>query len=412
MRIILLFPLLILATLSIKGQQISLEVGKNISSFEYSNSFGENLENLQSTNHTFMNLGYRRFIFTEKLFLNANALFNTYGATGSNIILDNYYEWISSYIGIGLGIEYELIEAGNFIFSLKAGASAEFLIQGTQTINNQVFDLSSEDDFDSSIYVFRGGLNVQYKISEKLNLFTQYQYGTSGSFTDTTGDLTINTHNFGFGLLINISKNISNEVSLDTIQMNELKLEMEKNSQKIKDLENDTAETDILKQKIAAKEVELLAIKESISEALQPYDGNQLTVKEIDGKVYITLDNDMLFKSGSWKINENGEETIAAIGEVLAENKDLSIQVEGHTDNKAFKENKMSNWDLSTKRASAIVEIFSQNENINPKNLTASGRGEFDPIADNETKEGRALNRRIEIIISPNLEEIAKIIND
>ena len=412
MRIILLFPLLILATLSIKGQQISLEVGKNISSFEYSNSFGENLENLQSTNHTFMNLGYRRFIFTEKLFLNANALFNTYGATGSNIILDNYYEWISSYIGIGLGIEYEFIEAGNFIFSLKAGASAEFLIQGTQTINNQVFDLSSEDDFDSSIYVFRGGLNVQYKISEKLNLFTQYQYGTSGSFTDTTGDLTINTHNFGFGLLINISKNISNEISLDTFQMNELKLEMEKNSQKIKDLENDTAETDILKQKIAAKEVELLAIKESISEALQPYDGNQLTVKEIDGKVYITLDNDMLFKSGSWKINENGEETIAAIGEVLAENKDLSIQVEGHTDNKAFKENKMSNWDLSTKRASAIVEIFSQNENINPKNLTASGRGEFDPIADNETKEGRALNRRIEIIISPNLEEIAKIIHN
>jgi len=116
MRIILLFPLLILATLSIKGQQISLEVGKNISSFEYSNSFGENLENLQSTNHTFMNLGYRRFIFTEKLFLNANALFNTYGATGSNIILDNYYEWISSYIGIGLGIEYELIEAGNLFF--------------------------------------------------------------------------------------------------------------------------------------------------------------------------------------------------------------------------------------------------------------------------------------------------------
>ena len=412
MRIILLFPLLILATLSIKGQQISLEVGKNISSFEYSNSFGENLENLQSTNHTFMNLGYRRFIFTEKLFLNANALFNTYGATGSNIILDNYYEWISSYIGIGLGIEYELIEAGNFIFSLKAGASAEFLIQGTQTINNQVFDLSNEDDFDSSIYVFRGGLNVQYKISEKLNLFTQYQYGTSGSFTDTTGDLTINTHNFGFGLLINISKNISNEVSLDTIQMNELKLEMEKNSQKIKDLENDTADTDMLKQKIAAKEVELLAIKESISEALQPYGGNELTVKEINGKVYITLDNDMLFKSGSWKIYENGEETIAAISEVLAENKDLSIQVEGHTDNKAFKENKMSNWDLSTKRASAIVEIFSQNENINPKNLTASGRGEFDPIADNETKEGRALNRRIEIIISPNLEEIAKIIND
>ena len=88
------------------------------------------------------------------------------------------------------------------------------------------------------------------------------------------------------------------------------------------------------------------------------------------------------------------------------------ILVEGHTDNKAFKEDKMTNWELSTKRASEIVQIFSQNENIDPKNLTAAGRGEFNPIADNETKEGRATNRRIEIIISPNLDEISKIINN
>jgi len=412
MRIILLFPLLILATLSIKGQQISLEVGKNISSFKYSNSLGENLENLQSTNNTFMNLGYRRSIFSQRLFLNANALFNTYGATGSNRILDNYYEWNASYLGLGISVEYELIEAGDFIFSLKAGASAEFLIQGTQTINNQVFNLSGEDDFDSSIYFFRGGLNVQYRINEKLNAFTQYLYGTSGSFTDTTGDLTINAHNFGIGLMIDISKNISPEVSIDTVQINQLRLEMEKNSQKIKELENDSAQADLLKQKIAAKEMELLTLKESISEALKPYNGNDLTIKEEDGKVYIILENDMLFRSGSWKINSKGEETIMVLGSVLGENPDLKIQVEGHTDNKAFKENKMTNWDLSTKRASAIVQIFSQNENINPQNLTAAGRGEFDPIADNETEEGRTINRRIEIIISPKLDEISNIINN
>jgi chemotaxis protein MotB len=253
---------------------------------------------------------------------------------------------------------------------------------------------------------------VQYKISEKLHVFTQYQYGTSGSFTDSTGDLTINTHNFGLGLMIDISKSISSGVSTDTIQMNELRLEMEKNSQKIKELENDSAQADMLKQKIVAKEVELLKLKESISEALRPYNGNELTVKEEDGKVYIILENDMLFKSGSWKINSKGEETIMVLGSVLGENPDLKIQVEGHTDNKAFKENKMSNWDLSTKRASAIVQIFSQNENINPKNLTAAGKGEFDPIADNKTEEGRAINRRIEIIISPKLDEISNIINN
>jgi flagellar motor protein MotB len=394
------------------SQQISMEAGKNISSFSYKNSQGINLENLQSTNNTFMNLGYRRSIFTERFFLNAKAVYNSYGATGSDRILDNYYEWNVTYIGPSFGVEYEIAHAGDFIFSLKVDASAEFLIQGTQTINNQVYNLFDEDDFDAAIYFLRGGANIQYKVSNKISIFTEYEYGQSGSITSTTGDLTINAHNFGLGLLINVSKNIPSQTSVDTVQLNELKLEIEKNSLKIKKLEDDTAELEILEQKNVEKQQELQTLKTSIAEALQPYQGNDLVVKDVNGIVYIILENDMLFKSGSWKINSKGEETIIALAEVLAENADLKIQVEGHTDNKAFKENKMSNWELSTKRASTIVQILSQNENINPKNLTASGRGEFNPIADNETEEGRATNRRIEMIISPDLDEIAKIINE
>lgn len=412
MRKQLLFTLFILATTSMLSQQISMEVGKNISSFSYKNSQGINLENLQSTNNTFMNLGYRRSIFSERFFLNAKAVYNTYGATGSDRILDNYYEWNVTYIGPSFGVEYEIAHAGDFIFSLQVDASAEFLIQGTQTINNQVYNLFDEDDFDAALYFLRGGAKIQYKVSNKISIFTEYEYGQSGSITSTTGDLTINAHNFGLGLLINAAKNIPSQTSVDTVQLNELKLEIEKNSQKIKDLEDNTTELEILEQKNVEKQQELQTLKTSISEALQPYQGNDLVVKDVNGIVYITLENDMLFKSGSWKINSKGQETIIALGEVFAENTDLKIQVEGHTDNKAFKENKMSNWELSTKRASTIVQILSQNENINSKNLTASGRGEFNPIADNETEEGRATNRRIEMIISPDLDEIAKIINE
>lgn len=412
MRKQLLFTLFILAVTSVFSQQISMEAGKNISSFSYSNEQGINLENLQSTNNTFINLGYRRSIFFKRFFINAKAVYNTYGAKGSNLILDNYYEWNTTYLGPSIGFEYEIIQAGDFIFSLKVDGSAEFLIQGTQTINNQVYNLFDEDDFDSSIYFLRGGLNIQYEVSKKIAIFTEYEYGQSGSFSSTTGDLTIEAHNFGLGILINVSKNIPPQKNLDTVRQEELKLEIEKNSQKIKDLENDAAQTELLREEVAEKEIALLTLKESISEALQPYDGNDLIVKERDGKIYIILDNDMLFKSGSWKVNQIGEETLTSLATVLGENPDLKIQVEGHTDNKAFKENKMTNWDLSVLRATAVVDILSLNKNINPQNITAAGRGEFDPIADNETEEGRANNRRIEIIISPNLDEMSNIINN
>lgn len=412
MRTLLLFTFLILYITTLNSQQISMEAGKNISSFTYTNSQGENLENLQSTNNTFMYLGYRRSIFFKRFFLNAKALYNTYGATGSDRVLDNYYEWNTTYLGPGFGLEYEIAHAGNFIFSLKVDASAEFLIQGTQTINNQVYNLFDQDDFDTSIYFLRGGLNIQYEVSNKIAVFTEYEYGQSGSFSSTTGDLTIGVHNFGLGLLINVSKNIPSEITKDTVEINELKLEIDKNSEKIDKLEDDTSQLDIVEQEIIEKEAEIESLKRSISDALQPYEGNDITIKNVKGKIFITLDNDILFKSGSWIINAKGEETIKALSKVLGENSDLKIEVEGHTDDKAFKDNKMSNWDLSTKRASAVVKMFGQNENIDPKNLTAAGRGEFNPIADNKTEEGRASNRRIEIIISPNLDEFSRIINN
>ena len=102
------------------------------------------------------------------------------------------------------------------------------------------------------------------------------------------------------------------------------------------------------------------------------------------------------------------------LGSVLAENPDIAILIEGHTDNDPYKGNAQlsGNWDLSTKRATAIVNILRENASINPENLTAAGRGEYAPVASNDTAAGKAKNRRIEVILTPKLDEISKLLND
>lgn len=414
MRLFLLLSFLFLSITSANSQQLYLEAGKSISSFDYSNSQGESLDNLQSSNQTYLSLGYRKSVFTKRLFLNLNATYSTYGAVGSDIAFDNYFEWDLSYLGAGFGFDFEFYKPGNFTFYLKASAAAEFLIQGTQTINNQVYNLNNEEDFDSPIYFFRGGIGTQYKTSETLTVFIQYLYGFSGAFKKTQGDLKINTHNFGLGLLINISKNQATPSSIDNEQLEQLKIELNSNSQKLKKLEEKSQKIVVLEKEIVNKSQELKVIKTSISEALIPYKGNELSLDEQNGKVRIILENDMLFTSGSWKMSDEGKKAVQALGDVLSANPDVSILIEGHTDNQSFEANGniINNWDLSAKRATAIAEVLSKNKNINPKNLVAAGRGEFDPIADNTTAEGRASNRRIEIVLTPKLEELIKLIKN
>jgi flagellar motor protein MotB len=416
MRIFLLLVFLCFNFTTINSQQLSIETGKTISSFDFENSQGESLDNLQSSNHTYLSLGYRKTVFTEALFLNLNLNYNEYGAIGSDIALDNFFEWNLSYLGISAGFDYEFYKPGNFTFFIKASAGAEVLIQGTQTLNKQVFNLSDEEDFNSAIYGFRGGLGVQYKMSPSLSLFTQYLYGTSGRFKDVQGDLKIKTHNVGLGLLIKLTKGQEIASTIDNEQIEALKKELEANSQKLKALEENTKNFEEIEKRLETKEKEIAAknkeikrIKTTISDALSPYKGDDLAIKERDGKVYVTMINHLIFNPGSSKISSEGEKALEDLGTVLAKNKDLNVLIEGHTDNVPYNSSTMSNWDLSVKRATAIVESLAKNKNINLKNLVVAGRGEFDPIANNTTADGRAKNRRIEIIISPNLNDILKL---
>ena len=155
-------------------------------------------------------------------------------------------------------------------------------------------------------------------------------------------------------------------------------------------------------------------LKDAISKALTNFEGKGLTVEQRDGKVYISMENKLLFQSGSWSVGGEGRKAVQQLGSVLAENPDIAILIEGHTDDVPYKGNSQlsGNWDLSTKRATAIVNILRENASINPENLTAAGRGEYAPVATNDNAEGKAKNRRIEVILTPKLDEISKLLNE
>ncbi|OMP32556.1 OmpA family protein [Mangrovimonas sp. DI 80] len=190
----------------------------------------------------------------------------------------------------------------------------------------------------------------------------------------------------------------------ENARLEKLKQELEARSQRVAELE----------RVIASKDAAMGQLKDAISKALTNFEGKGLTVEQRGGKVYISMENKLLFQSGSWAVGANGKEAVQQLGSVLAENPDIAILIEGHTDDVPYQGNGQlkGNWDLSTKRATAIVNILRENPSINPENLTAAGRGEFAPIASNDTPEGRAKNRRIEVILTPKLDEISKLLED
>ena len=169
-----------------------------------------------------------------------------------------------------------------------------------------------------------------------------------------------------------------------------------------------------LEDLIAAKEASMKKLKETLSKALNSFEGKGLTVQQKNGKVYVSMENKLLFNSGSWAVGSEGKQAVIEVGKVLGDNPDISVLIEGHTDDDAFTASGpiADNWDLSTKRATSIVAILSENKKINKENLTAAGRGEFSPLGSNTTAEGKAKNRRIEIILTPRLDEIAEMLNE
>jgi chemotaxis protein MotB len=181
-----------------------------------------------------------------------------------------------------------------------------------------------------------------------------------------------------------------------------------------KELENRSKRVEELESLIAAKDAAMTNLKNAISRALTDFEGKGLTIEQRDGKVYVSMENKLLFGSGSWAVGVEGHRAVQQLGKVLGDNPDIAVLIEGHTDNVPYTGSGQvkGNWDLSTKRATAIVQILRENDAINPENLTAAGRGEYAPITTNDSSAGKAKNRRIEVILTPKLDEISKLLND
>jgi chemotaxis protein MotB len=162
------------------------------------------------------------------------------------------------------------------------------------------------------------------------------------------------------------------------------------------------------------KESELRTLRDRIMSALIGFTDKGLTVYTKDGKVYVSMDERLLFASGSWEVANEGRNAIREVAKVLAQNPDINIMVEGHTDNVPMRRrgDVADNLDLSVMRATAITRILLENTGISPSRVTSAGRGEWMPIVPNTTPENRAKNRRSEIILTPNLDDLMNLISE
>jgi chemotaxis protein MotB len=152
-------------------------------------------------------------------------------------------------------------------------------------------------------------------------------------------------------------------------------------------------------------------LKNSISKALLNYKTDELNVYQKDGKVYVSLEEKLLFRSGSDVVDPKGKDALKSLAGVLNSTNDFTVNIEGHTDNIPVRTQRFKdNWDLSTARASSIVRILTEEYGFDATRITASGKSEFHPVNLNASVEGRAANRRTEIILSPDLQEIYKLL--
>jgi chemotaxis protein MotB len=152
-------------------------------------------------------------------------------------------------------------------------------------------------------------------------------------------------------------------------------------------------------------------LKNSIADALMNYKTDELSVYVKDGNVYVSMEEKLLFKSGSDMVDPKGKEALKTLAAVINSTKDITVLIEGHTDNVPIKTKQFQdNWDLSTARATSIVRILTKEDGFDSNRITASGKSEFHPVKTNETDEGRAGNRRTEVILTPDLKELYKLL--
>ena len=169
-----------------------------------------------------------------------------------------------------------------------------------------------------------------------------------------------------------------------------------------------------LEAMLRSREEAITAIRRKVTDALTGFDGKGLSISIKNGNVYVSMDDKLLFRSGSFEIDPNGARAVHDLATVLAQNPDINVMVEGHTDDVPYRPNGQlrDNLDLSAKRATTVVRLLLENKGIAPSRIIAAGRGESLPVASGKTSEARAKNRRTEIILTPKLDELMQLMQE
>lgn len=203
------------------------------------------------------------------------------------------------------------------------------------------------------------------------------------------------------GSLSNQNSQLGMQTAEQQNQLNKTQLSLEQQQQRLQQLQS------LLAQQRSQSE----ALKNKMSEALKGFSKSDLSVIQKNGKVYVSLSENLLFPSGSAVVNPKGVDALSKLAAVLNLNSDVAVNIEGHTDSIPIRGKYKDNWDLSTARANSIVRILVDNYKVDPVRVEASGHSFYDPLESNSTPEGRAKNRRTEIILSPKLDEMYKLLD-
>ena len=208
----------------------------------------------------------------------------------------------------------------------------------------------------------------------------------------------------------------------DLLQM-QLDLEKQKIALQQKEADLKKANADLLAREAKILELNTLlteqktkadALRDAIKKALTDFSAGELSVYTKDGKVYVSMSDKLLFKSGSTSVESKGVDALGKLSDVIKKNPDILVNIEGHTDNVPFGSNGgliKDNWDLSLMRSSSVLHILTDKYKVSSMQVVASGRGEFYPKETNSTPEGRAANRRTEIILAPKVDKLLNLVN-
>jgi len=249
--------------------------------------------------------------------------------------------------------------------------------------------------------------NKKYKASQSnVDKLQKENANTQSKLNDT--QKTLNDCNEKIKTLNSANSSLQTENSLTQKDINDLKALAAVSKMTIAD---QATRLKTLQDMIQAQKDIMNKLKNSIADALMNYKTDELSVYIKNGNVYVSLEEKLLFKSGSDVVDPKGKAALKSLAMVLNNTSDITVMIEGHTDNVPIKTASFKdNWDLSTARATSILRLLTKDYGFDPIRITASGRGEFHPVKSNDTVEGKAANRRTEIILSPNLSEIYQLL--